>query len=284
MTSSAARSAIRSAATPTAGCYGEWAPGNNWRPVTLEDYGQIAKEVVALGYDALKFNPFFAPADADWPDNERILDPRRADLGFERVAAVRDAVGPDVDIMVEVHGWLGPTSAIEMGRRLVELKPYFYEEPVDAMNVECMRKVSENVPIPAGRRRASLHPLPVPRVHRRPGGGYSPARCGAGRRHHRAEKDRRLRRDLRPARAAAQLPRAHRQRRPPSRSMPASATLSSRSWCPSATRSPTIWSTNPSRWMWSRATCRYRIGRAWAFTLNEELVGRCPRIRLGQGA
>ena len=41
-----------------------------------------------------------------------------------------------------------------MGKRLEELKPFFYEEPVDALNVECMRKVSENVniPIAAGER------------------------------------------------------------------------------------------------------------------------------------
>jgi galactonate dehydratase len=61
---------------------------------------------------------------------------------------VREAVGPDVDILVEVHGWLGPASAIEMGHRLVPLRPFCYEEPVDAMNVECMRQVAENVPIP----------------------------------------------------------------------------------------------------------------------------------------
>jgi galactonate dehydratase len=68
-------------------------------------------------------------------------------LGYAHVKAVRDAVGPDVDIMVECHGWMGPTSAIEVGRRLVELNPYFYEEPVDAMNVECMKKVAQNVPL-----------------------------------------------------------------------------------------------------------------------------------------
>jgi galactonate dehydratase len=63
-------------------------------------------------------------------------------------------VGPDVDILVEVHGNLGVTSAIEMGRRLEELRPFFYEEPVDAMNVDAMLKVSQNVriPIAAGER------------------------------------------------------------------------------------------------------------------------------------
>ena len=126
----------------------EWAPEDNRRPVTPEEYADIAAKVVALGYDALKFNPFGAPPGAGWPDHERLLDPRRADLGYARVAAVREAVGPGVDILVEVHGWLGTTSAIEMGRRLVDLKPFCYEEPVDAMNVACMLKVAKNVPIP----------------------------------------------------------------------------------------------------------------------------------------
>ena len=53
-----------------------------------------------------------------------------------------------MDILVEVHGNLGTTSAIQMGKRLEGLRPFFYEEPVDALNVECMRKVSENVDIP----------------------------------------------------------------------------------------------------------------------------------------
>jgi galactonate dehydratase len=126
---------------------GEWAPGNNRVPATPEDYGEIAAEVVALGYDGLKFNPFFAPRGESRPGHERVLEPWRADLGYARVKAVRDAVGPDVAIMVECHGWFGPTSAIEMGRRLVELNPYFYEEPVDAMNVACMKRVADNVPL-----------------------------------------------------------------------------------------------------------------------------------------
>ena len=70
-----------------------------------------------------------------------------ADLA-EVVKAVRAAIGPHIDILVEVHGNLGTTSAIEMGKRLEEFHPFFYEEPVDALNVDCMRKVAENVDIP----------------------------------------------------------------------------------------------------------------------------------------
>jgi galactonate dehydratase len=76
------------------------------------------------------------------------MDLEKADLAFERVRAVREAVGPKVDILVEVHGNLGPTSAIQMGKRLEALRPFFYEEPVDGMNVECMKKVADNVDIP----------------------------------------------------------------------------------------------------------------------------------------
>jgi len=123
---------------------------NGWyrNCVTPEDYAQAALRVVADGYNAMKFDPFAITPDGRWIYPRRDLDPERADLAFERVKAVREAVGPKVDILVEVHGNLGTTSAIQMGKRLEELKPFFYEEPVDAMNVECMRKVSENVDIP----------------------------------------------------------------------------------------------------------------------------------------
>jgi galactonate dehydratase len=129
---------------------GEWAPEDGRVPETIEEYGEIAARVVELGYDALKFNPFGTPRG--WPRlrsgaHGRVLEPWRADLGYARVKAVREAVGPEVEIMVECHGWFGTASAIEMGRRLVDLAPYFYEEPVDAMNVACMKKVSENVPL-----------------------------------------------------------------------------------------------------------------------------------------
>ncbi len=113
-----------------------------------EEYAERAQQVVADGYTAMKFDPFAYSADGRWDYPRRALDPQRADLAYARVEAVRDAVGPKVDILVEVHGNLGTTSAIQMGKRLEALKPFFYEEPVDALNVECMRKVAENVDIP----------------------------------------------------------------------------------------------------------------------------------------
>lgn len=122
--------------------------------VTPDDFAKAAKRVVRDGYTALKFDPFAISKDGVWDYPRRHLEDERADLAYDRVKAVREAIGSGVDILVEVHGNLGTTSAIKMGKRLEELKPFFYEEPVDALNVECMRKVSENVniPIAAGER------------------------------------------------------------------------------------------------------------------------------------
>jgi len=113
-----------------------------------EEYAEAAQQVVADGYDALKFDPFAVTPDGRWLYTRRLLSRELADLAFGRVKAVREAVGPEVDILIEVHGNLGVRSAIEMGCRFVELDPFFYEEPVDALNVDAMNKVSENVPLP----------------------------------------------------------------------------------------------------------------------------------------
>jgi galactonate dehydratase len=116
--------------------------------IAPEQYAEAAQRVVADGYTAMKFDPFAYSAEGEWAYPRRALDAQRADLAYQRVRAVREAVGPAVDILVEVHGNLGTTSAIQMGRRLEALVPFFYEEPVDALNVEAMRKVGENVAIP----------------------------------------------------------------------------------------------------------------------------------------
>lgn len=127
-----------------------WCYANGWylglgKP---EDYGEHAKKVVADGFGAMKFDPYM-----QLPDGTRVTPPRAlsreiADLAYERVAAVREAVGPSVEILIEVHGNLGATAAIKSGKRMEELDPFFFEEPVDALNVDAMKKVADNVNIP----------------------------------------------------------------------------------------------------------------------------------------
>jgi L-alanine-DL-glutamate epimerase-like enolase superfamily enzyme len=59
----------------------EFAQVDHRAPQSVEEFGELAARVVEEGYQALKFNPFGAPRGADWPEHERLLDPRRAALG-----------------------------------------------------------------------------------------------------------------------------------------------------------------------------------------------------------
>jgi len=62
--------------------------------------------------------------------------------------AVRDAVGPEVDILVEVHRRLAPMHAIDLADALAEFEPYWFEEPCQSENVEALAEVRARSPIP----------------------------------------------------------------------------------------------------------------------------------------
>ena len=68
--------------------------------------------------------------------------------------AVRDAVGPAVDLFLDMSGELTPDTAIRLGRRLEEFDIFLFEEPVDPFDVAALKKVSEhvNIPIAVGER------------------------------------------------------------------------------------------------------------------------------------
>ena len=64
------------------------------------------------------------------------------------MAAVREAVGPHVDILVEGHARFNVHSAIHLGQRLERYRPFWFEEPVSQENVSEMAQVRRHVRIP----------------------------------------------------------------------------------------------------------------------------------------
>ncbi|HEY2908525.1 MAG TPA: mandelate racemase/muconate lactonizing enzyme family protein [Vicinamibacterales bacterium] len=93
----------------------------------------LAQAVVARGYRALKLDPFgAASAEISGPD-------RRVAVGV--LAAVRDAVGPDIQIMVEMHGRFTPSTAVRMAALLELYEPEWIEEPVPPENPETTARV-----------------------------------------------------------------------------------------------------------------------------------------------
>jgi galactonate dehydratase len=116
---------------------------NGWytNPGTPAQNAEEAKRVVDMGYTALKFDPF-------GHESYYQLSLAEAQLAEERVAAVRAAVGPHVDILIEAHAKFNVMNAIQIGKRLEPYRPLFYEEPVSEENIGELLAVRQRVDIP----------------------------------------------------------------------------------------------------------------------------------------
>ena len=122
-----------------------YANGWSYKMHSIEDFTEAAKRVVAQGFTALKFDPLPRPWRTYIPkDHER--------HAVAVVEAVRNAVGPKVDILIELHRRLAPMHAISLGRKLEAFDPYWLEEPCQVEHVEAIAEVraAVNIPIVTG--------------------------------------------------------------------------------------------------------------------------------------
>jgi galactonate dehydratase len=128
---------------------------NGWYQADREPaaIGGLARSVVERGYRALKLDPFGA-ASAELTSQ----DERRA---LEIVAAVRDAVGPDVQILIEMHGRFTPSTAARIASELEAFAPEWIEEPVPPENPKALRRVraATRLPIATGERAHQLEDI-----------------------------------------------------------------------------------------------------------------------------
>ena len=121
---------------------------NGWYQAEREAgaIARLARGVVERGYRALKLDPFGA-ASAELPADDR----RRAE---SIVAAVREAVGPDVQMLIEMHGRFTPATAVRVAAMLEPYDPEWIEEPVPPENAAALARVkaATRIPIATGER------------------------------------------------------------------------------------------------------------------------------------
>lgn len=65
-----------------------------------------------------------------------------------RVAAVRDAVGPDIDVMIDVVNRLTPAEALAVGRALAPYRLFFFEDPIEPENMDVWGHLAAALPMP----------------------------------------------------------------------------------------------------------------------------------------
>jgi galactonate dehydratase len=106
-----------------------------------EALGEAARQLVDQGFTAMKFDPFPNP----WRE---FIDRDQERQAVAAVRAVRQAVGPKIDLLIEVHRRLAPMHAVRVAKMLEEFEPFWYEEPVSARNMDALAAVKKAITLP----------------------------------------------------------------------------------------------------------------------------------------
>ena len=121
---------------------------------TPDHYAAAAKRTVEAGHVALKLDPFveMTPYHTGFVTGQ--ISPAGEEFGVNVVAAIREAVGSAVEILIDAHGHYNVPTAVRLARRLEPYKIGWFEEPVPPESPQALRTVREqvNVPICVGER------------------------------------------------------------------------------------------------------------------------------------
>ncbi len=104
-----------------------------------EEFGEKAKIAVQRGVTAMKWDPF--------GKNYLQISNKELDKALRNIAAVREAVGPDVDLLIEAHGRFDVPTGIRIAKEIEQFKPMFLEEPVPPDNLEALKAVRDKSPV-----------------------------------------------------------------------------------------------------------------------------------------
>ena len=111
-----------------------------------KEFADAAVQTVDKGFLALKFDPFGGAGSTITRTN--------LEKAKNRIGSIRDAVGDDIDLMIEAHGRFNTRTALKIAKEIEKFDPFWFEEPVpeeDIISMSEVRKGSQ-VPIATGER------------------------------------------------------------------------------------------------------------------------------------
>jgi len=103
-------------------------------------FAEEATRVKSMGYTALKFDPFGS--------TYRFFDSGEEKKSLAIIAAVRKAVGDDVDILIEAHDRFSVSTAIRIGQELEPYRPMWLETPVMSTDIQATLQVARSIKVP----------------------------------------------------------------------------------------------------------------------------------------
>lgn len=112
-----------------------------------DDTSAVVDSALAAAADGWHYLRWGLPTDGD------LIEPRRAvRVAVDKFAAVREAVGPEIELLLDVHTRLDPPHAVTLCRELEPMRPFFVEDPLRAENPSAyeMLRLRTGVPLAAG--------------------------------------------------------------------------------------------------------------------------------------
>ena len=101
---------------------------------TAKEMADRAAAVAGMGFNAIKLYPF------QNDESEQAI--------AANIRAVREAVGPTVDLLIDVWRRPEPTKAIRVAKMIEELHVFWYEEPVPSENLDLLAEVRRSIKLP----------------------------------------------------------------------------------------------------------------------------------------
>lgn len=112
------------------------------------ELAEDARRMVEAGYTALRLYPFGAFVAGEGTSLEQLSFRGMAKHAAATLQAVRDAVGDEIDLMVDVVNRLTPPEAIEVAKALEPYGLFFFEDPIEPENMDAWGHVAANMPVP----------------------------------------------------------------------------------------------------------------------------------------
>ena len=101
-------------------------------------FADAARRAVDAGFKAVKSTPFDEVHRSNQSSDEIVA---AAEPGLDRLRATREAIGPDIELLVDCHQRFDLESALEIARRVEPLDLYWFEEPVPDSDVNALRQL-----------------------------------------------------------------------------------------------------------------------------------------------
>lgn len=113
-----------------------------------QDFADAASKAKSMGFNAMKFDLDQANDPNKYDAYNWTASPGELERMYEQIAAAREAVGPKIDILVDMHGRYDAVTGHAVAKKLEPLNLLWLEEPIPAENIEAYKLISESTTTP----------------------------------------------------------------------------------------------------------------------------------------